>query len=67
MTSELASFADYVASLSQLSNPFAPTVPTAQSEEICTVANQLAELSAVDRATLTALSPTIPTPCRCWA
>jgi hypothetical protein len=54
MTSELASFADYVASLSQLSNPFDPTVPTAQSEEIRAVANQLAELSAVDRATLTA-------------
>jgi hypothetical protein len=55
MTSELASFADYVASLTQLSNPFDPTVPTAQSEEIRVVARQLAGLSTVDRATLAAL------------
>lgn len=30
----VGSFDDYVTSLSQLSNPFDPTVPTAESEEI---------------------------------
>lgn len=55
MTSELASFADYVASLSQLGNPFDPTVPTAETEEIRAVAAELARLPTVDRPALTAL------------
>lgn len=46
------SFDHYVGSLSQLSNPFDPTVPTAESEEIRTVAAGLAELEVVDRASL---------------
>ena len=34
----ISAFDDYLNSLSQLSNPFDPTVPTADSEEIRTVA-----------------------------
>lgn len=41
-------FEEYVASLSQLSNPFDPTLPTAESEEIRDVAHQIAALVAVD-------------------
>lgn len=48
----IGSFDDYVASLSQLSNPFDPTVPTANSEEIRATASGLAGLEAVDRASL---------------
>lgn len=50
----IGSFDDYVESLSQLSNPFDPTVPTAESEEIRTVAAGLAGLGVVDRASLAA-------------
>ncbi len=50
----IGSFDDYVESLSQLSNPFDPTVPTAESEEIRTVAVGLAGLGVVDRASLAA-------------
>jgi hypothetical protein len=48
----LGTFDDYVDSLSQLSNPFDPTVPTAESEEIRTVASGLATLGTVDRGSL---------------
>lgn len=48
----IVSFADYVASLSQLSNRFDPTVPTAESQEIHTIAAGLAGLGSVDRASL---------------
>lgn len=43
---------EYIASLSQLSNAFDPTVPTAESEEIRIVASKLAGLPEIDRATL---------------
>ena len=49
-----STFAEYVASLSQLSNPFDPTLPTAQSEEIRAIAADLADLPLVDRSTLAA-------------
>lgn len=48
----VGSFDDYVESLSQLSNPFDPTVPTAESEEIRTVATRLADLGPIDRVSL---------------
>ena len=48
-------FAEYVASLSQLSNPFDPTVPTAESEEIRSIATGLAALVNADRSSLAAL------------
>ncbi|WP_116995970.1 hypothetical protein [Desertimonas flava] len=48
----VGSFDHYVESLSQLSNPFDPTVPTAESEEIRTVATQLAAIGTIDRASL---------------
>src|SRR3546814_11418586 len=47
-------FDDYVESLSQLSNPFDPTVPTAESEEIRTLATGMTDLEVVDRASLAA-------------
>ena len=43
---------EYIASLSQLSNAFDPTVPTAESEEIRNVSSKLAGLPEIDRATL---------------
>lgn len=49
MTPLSVSFEDYLASLSQLSNPFDPTIPSAESEEIRAVALQLAELATIDR------------------
>lgn len=52
MGDEIPPFDDYVASLSQLSNPFDPTVPTAESEEIRAVARALSEIDVVDRASL---------------
>lgn len=48
----VGTFDDYVDSLSLLSNPFDPTVPTAESEEIRTVATRLADLDTIDRPTL---------------
>ena len=48
----ISAFDDYLNSLSQLSNPFDPTVPTADSEEIRTVAGALAALAIVDRKSL---------------
>ena len=48
----ISAFDDYLNSLSQLSNPFDPTVPTADSEEIRTVAGALAALANVDRKSL---------------
>ena len=48
----ISAFDDYLNSLSQLSNPFDPTVPTADSEEIRTVAGALAALARVDRKSL---------------
>jgi hypothetical protein len=48
------SYNEYVESLSQLSNPFDPTIPTAESEEIRARATALASLTVVDRDTLTA-------------
>ena len=48
----ISAFDDYLNSLSQLSNPFDPTVPTADSEEIRTVAGALAALKKVDRKSL---------------
>jgi hypothetical protein len=56
----IGTFDDYVASLSQLSNPFDPTVPTAESEEIRTIAVGLAGLETVDRASLAAFIQTKP-------
>lgn len=47
-------FDEYVESLSELSNPFDPTVPTAESEDIRTLAAGLARLDVVDRASLAA-------------
>ncbi len=54
MSQSLPSFAEYVASLSQLSNPFDPTISTAESEEIRAVAGQPAGFATIDRATLVA-------------
>ena len=48
----ISAFDDYLSSLTQLSNPFDPTVPTAESEEIRTVAGALAALAKVDRKSL---------------
>ena len=48
----VGSFDDYVESLSPLSNPFDPTVPSAESEEIRTVAVRVAELDTIDRSSL---------------
>lgn len=56
----IGTFDDYVASLSQLSNPFDPTVPTAESEEIRTIAVGLAGLETVDRASLATFIQTKP-------
>lgn len=50
----IGSFEEYVESLSQLSNPFDPTVPTAESDEIRTVAAGLVALGGVDRRSLAA-------------
>ena len=54
------SFNDYVASLSQLSNAFDPTVPTAESEAIRVIAVGLASLAVVDRDTLASFIRTSP-------
>lgn len=48
----IGSFDEYVASLSQLSDPFDPTIPTAQSESIRAVAAGLVDLDLVDRQSL---------------
>lgn len=48
-------FDEYVASLSQLSNPFDPTVPTAESEEIRDIAHKIADLTSVDKESLAEL------------
>lgn len=48
----IPSFDEYLASLSQLSNPFDPTVPTAESEEIRAAAAELSSLPRLDRAAL---------------
>jgi hypothetical protein len=50
----IGTFGEYVASLSQLSNPFDPTVPTAESEEIRTIVSGLAGLETADRVSLAA-------------
>ncbi len=47
-------FEAYVASLSQLSNPFDPTVSSVESEDIRRTASGLAKLAHVDRLTLAA-------------
>ncbi len=47
-----ASLEAYVESLSQLDRPFDPTVPTAESEAIRAIADQLAALPTIDQATL---------------
>lgn len=47
-----ASFEAYVGSLSQLDQPFDPTVPTAESQAIRGVAEQVAALPTIDRTTL---------------
>lgn len=48
----ITAFDDYLNSLSQLSNPFDPTLPTAESEEIRAVAIELAAVATVDRPSL---------------
>lgn len=48
----LPTFEEYVASLSQLSDIADPTLPTAESEEIRSVAEDLGGLAAVDRPSL---------------
>jgi hypothetical protein len=54
MSPSLPPFEDYVASLSQLSNPFDPTTPTAESEEIKATTARIIGLATIDRATLAA-------------
>ncbi|MDP9367386.1 MAG: hypothetical protein M3Q03_03765 [Chloroflexota bacterium] len=48
----ILSYDEYVGSLSQLSNPFDPTVPTAESEKIRAMTSALAGLPVIDRDSL---------------
>jgi hypothetical protein len=60
MTPAPASFEAYLASLSQLDKPFDPTIPTAESEEIRALAQNLSSLPTIDRRVLVAFIESNP-------
>lgn len=56
----LLPFEGYVATLSQLSSPFDPTIPTTESEHVRAIAHALGSLDQVDRDALATLVSTMP-------